>query len=169
MRHILLSSYAFVLLTSCGRPAPSDGVAVSSANATPASATVTPPPGRASTTDLSDHVGKYPFDPVGGVTFLAHPAVRAAVMRAVPDPAIQRLILDGNGPQTPIARKDGRILAWGCEAHNCGPHNWSLLVAPDGGGAEVCYHDANARPATRWFAEGRREARMDECPSGDDG
>lgn len=115
---------------------------------------------------LAPYVGKYPFDAVGGVSFYQVPAVRAAVNGAVRDPQIRLLILDARGPTTPIARgPDGRLIAWGCEAHNCGPHNWSLVVGPDGGNAEVCYHD-DGRPGatTRWFRDGAEEpGRTEEC------
>lgn len=115
---------------------------------------------------LAPYVGKYPFDAVGSVSFYQVPAVRAAVNGAVRDPRIRRLILNASGPTTPIARgADGRLIAWGCETHNCGSHNWSLVVGPDGGNAEVCYHDDGAPGATtRWFRDGAEEAgRTEEC------
>lgn len=116
--------------------------------------------------DLSAYVGQYPFDAVAGVAFRDHPLVRAALVQAGGDNAPVDQILTGPGPSTPIATADdGRILSWGCEQHNCGPHNWTLLVAADGSSAELCYHDETATPATVWLVDGRVTERSGDCPS----
>lgn len=119
----------------------------------------------AASTSLSGYVGKYPFDKVNGTSFLDLPAVRTAVAGAVSDAKIRAWIFDKAGPQTPIAMVDGKLAAWGCEAHNCGPHQWTVLIAPDGGDAEVCYLPDGAAKAD-WYAHGAKEARTDACPSG---
>lgn len=131
--------------------------AAPSANATPASAS------------LAKYAGHYPFDAVGGVRFLDVPQVQSAVSALVPPADIRRLVLGGDGPGTPIAMKDGALVAWGCETHNCGDHDWSVTIAPDGGHAQVCYHDAAAMNAqSRWYlAPGKTEMRDGDCPSGD--
>jgi hypothetical protein len=116
---------------------------------------------------LDSYLGHYPFDAVGGVRFLDQPAVAKAVAALVPDTKVRALVLGGEGPGTPVARKDGKLLAWGCETHNCGGHDWSILIAPDGGEASVCYHDAaTMRERARWYlAPGRSEMRDGDCPS----
>lgn len=135
-------------------------IAESAANAVAS----TPTP--AASTSLSGYIGKYPFDKADGTSFLDLPAVRTAVAGAVPDAKIREWIFDKAGPQAPIAMIDGKIAAWGCEAHNCGPHQWTVLIAPDGGDAEVCYlPDGADKPD--WYAHGARESRTDACPSGD--
>ncbi len=117
--------------------------------------------------DLSGYVGQYPFDEVAGIAFRNHPLVRTALAQAGGDNAPVDRILNGTGPSTPIATaEDGRILSWGCEQHNCGPHNWTLLVAADGSSPELCYHDEDATPATVWLVDGRPTDRSGECPSG---
>jgi hypothetical protein len=113
------------------------------------------------------YIGKYPFDRVDGKRFQDLPEVHAAVAAAVHDPKIQRLILtDKDRPTTPIALEGGMLLSWGCEAHNCGPHNWTLLMKPDGSSPQVCYTDMD-HGGTRWFANGAVLAKTDPCPSGD--
>ena len=134
------------------------------ANATAPKPAGAPAPAQAG---LAAYVDHYPFDEVEGVTFLQHPQVRAAVAAAVPDAAIREWMFERVGPTTPIVRRDGRLLSWGCEAHNCGPHAWTILIDEAGSAAEVCYHDEEADgEASRWFATGRPvETRNEECPS----
>ena len=121
----------------------------------------------ASAVDLSRYVGKYPSDRVGGVRFRDQPAVRAAIVRTTPKGVVREALLHGAGPETPIVVRNRRLLSWACEAHNCGSHNWTLLVAADGSDPEVCYHDLDAG-GTRWFRDGVVErGRTGDCPSGD--
>lgn len=117
---------------------------------------------------LGGYAGHYPFDVVGGVRFLDQPAVASAVAALVPDAKIRALVLGGDGPGTPIALQAGKLVAWGCETHNCGDHDWAISIAPDGGGASVCYHDAaTMQENARWYlAPGRTEMRDGDCPSG---
>lgn len=115
---------------------------------------------------LARYVGKYPFDKVDGASFLDLPIVRTAVAGAVPDAGIRDWIFEKAGPQAPIAMVDGKVAAWGCEAHNCGAHQWTVLIAADGADAEVCYLPDGAETPD-WYAHGTKEARTDICPSGD--
>ncbi|WP_414901129.1 hypothetical protein ACMT1E_14515 [Sphingomonas flavalba] len=115
---------------------------------------------------LSGYVGKYPFDEVGGATFLANPLVTGAVTAAVGDKAVLDWVLNpGAGPSGPIILKDGRLLSTGCQAHNCGDHRWTILIDPAGTAAQVCYHNAETMgEAGQWYSGGKREARTDICP-----
>ena len=118
--------------------------------------------------DLSKYVGKHPSEPVSDIRFLDEPTVKAAVAANVPDPAVRNFIFSYNGPDAPIVAKDGRVLAWGCERHNCGYHNWSIAITPDGAKADVCfYHDDDSAdgPATWYLAGGKTETRPGNCPS----
>jgi len=160
---------AALILTGCGPVAPADNGAMDD----DASGATNAPAGNVtsarSPTDgpLSAYVGQYPFDPVAGVAFRDHPLVRAALVQAGGTNAPVDRILDGPGPSTPIARTgDGRILSWGCEQHNCGPHNWALILEADGSNGELCYHDEDATPATVWLIDGRPTSRDEQCPSG---
>jgi len=138
------------------------------ANAT-ADLNATAPDNNASASvDLTPYVGKHPSEDVDGVSFLAQPAVKAAVAATVADVRVKEFVFNYNGPDAPIVNKDGRILAWGCEAHNCGFHNWSISITPNGGSADVCfYHDDNNAdgPATWYLADGKTEERPGNCPS----
>jgi hypothetical protein len=116
---------------------------------------------------LDAWVGKHPSEKVDGLTFLAQPRVKAAVA-AVPDAKVRDFVLGYNGPDAPIVKKDGRVLAWGCEKHNCGYHNWSISITPDGSSAEVCFYQNDAKPdgtSTWYVAAGKTEQRPGNCPS----
>lgn len=115
---------------------------------------------------LAVYAGKYPFDKVGGVDFLAHPLVRAGVAKAVADPIIRQFVLGRTGPASPIALTAGRVLASGCEQHNCGDHGWSLLIGEKGDKPEVCIRDVAAwGEKSRWYAPGvAPQLRNDPCP-----
>jgi hypothetical protein len=117
--------------------------------------------------DLTRYVGHYPFDAVDGTAFLDDPAVTAAVRTLVPDAALQSQVLRGGDVGTPIVADGGALVAWGCEAHNCGNHNWTIQIAPDGTAASVCYHDAAAMgDRARWYlAPGQITTREGGCPS----
>lgn len=181
MRQTVMLAVLPILASGCARPAPSNIAAATpspaalAATATINQVTAVPPapdtaakaPVAASADALMPYVGQLPWDEVGGVTFLGQPLVRAAIDEAAGDPAVRRFVLHSDGPSSAIKLRDGRLLAWGCEVHNCGPHSWTLLIAPDGGDAEICYHDDAASPATRWFAGGREEDRTDDCPESD--
>jgi hypothetical protein len=116
---------------------------------------------------LGRYAGHYPFDAIDGVRFFEQPAVTRAVAALVSDPAIRAQVLGGDGPAAPIALRHGRLLAWGCRTHDCGDHNWTVAIAPDGGAAAVCYHDAPAmQTRSRWYvAPDRTEMRDGDCPS----
>lgn len=127
-----------------------------------------PSPAPSPSVALSGYAGHYPFDAVGGVRFLDQPAVVRAVTALVPDAKIRALVLGGDGPGTPIVRQAGKLVAWGCETHNCGGHDWTISISPDGAAASVCYHDAaTMQEKARWYlAPGRNEMRDGDCPSG---
>ena len=136
--------------------APASNVA---AEATPANA-VAPTSGA-----LSAYVGKTTYDPVGGTAFVDRPEVQAAVTSLVPDAAARRWILNRDTTQSPIVMQGARVYSSACEPHNCGPHQWTILIAPDGSSAEICYHDDRQDPAhSRWYATGRApETRPGYC------
>lgn len=163
------------LLSACGseqsqRRAENQIEANSSNNAatteaSPGNSTITPaiPAGA-----LSGYVGKHPSDAVDGARFLDEPMVVKAVEANVPDAAVRKFIFGYDGPDAPIVAKAGRILAWGCERHNCGYHNWSIAITPNGASAEICYYRDKARPdgpSTWYLPNGRTEQRSGNCPS----
>ena len=114
---------------------------------------------------FSKYVGKYPFDKVGDHSWNDDPAVLTAIEQAVADDAARKWVREGEGPSTPIGTIDGKVAAWACEAHNCGPHNWTVMIDPKTGLAEVCYFDEEvAADKSRWFHDGREETRPGKCP-----
>ncbi|WP_242096547.1 hypothetical protein [Sphingomonas sp. CROZ-RG-20F-R02-07] len=128
----------------------------------------TPLPGQTQTTPITAYVGHYPSDAVDGVAFFDRTEVASALNGAVIDPKVRRIIVNGGGPQTPIFADRGRIASWGCEAHDCGDHDWTLFVDPKTRKGEACYHDAATMGATsRWYAGAAPATRAGDCPSGD--
>jgi hypothetical protein len=132
----------------------------------PAAALAAPPA-------LSNYVGKDPREKVRGVTFLHHPTVLAGVRRAVPAGDVQTWVLSDDSTSAPIASLGGKLLAHACESHNCGYHEWSILIDPTSGATNVCYHDATTMGdgKSRWYlATGKTELRDADaitggCPS----
>lgn len=115
--------------------------------------------------DLSAYVGKFPFDAVGGVTWHEHPMVVAGIRKTVPDAEVRRALQSSGGPSAPIAVYEGKVGAWGCQQHNCGDHQWAILVDPRSGATDVCYHNAEQMvERSRWYlAEGNEETRLGNC------
>jgi hypothetical protein len=168
MRHAALLISASAVLAACG--ASGTGTNNQTAgNATSAAAPASAPAGHSSAAipgPLFAHVGRLPSDAVNGTTFLADPRVRAAVEAAVTDAEVRRWVLREDVTSNPIGSRDGRIIATGCESHNCGPHQWAILIDSEGTSAEVCYvRDGNGERAT-WYAAGRApEQRPGMCPA----
>ncbi|MBV9883155.1 MAG: hypothetical protein JO276_09115 [Sphingomonadaceae bacterium] len=118
--------------------------------------------------DLAVYAGKYPTEPVNGVSFLQHPRVRAAVEAAVPRRSVRAWLLDRRGQQTPVAVRGDRVISWGCELRNCNGRDWTLFIDRTGTLAQICYHVGETmRDRSRWFFTGRpSELRPDSsCPS----
>jgi hypothetical protein len=156
-----------LLVAACGQ-APGNGSNATTNVATSANETATAPANTASANaasansaaaapgPLSAYVGKTTYDPVGGVAFVDRAEVRAAVTSLVQDAAAQRWILNRDTTQSPIEMRGAKLYSSACEPHNCGPHQWTILIGPDGSGAEICYHDDGQDPAhSRWYAVGR--------------
>lgn len=136
---------------------------------TTAAATPTPVPSPDATAAprLARYAGQYPTDALpGGTAFLSNPLVRDAVASAVADGAVRARVLDSDVTATPIVLTDGRLLSYGCEPHNCGPHNWTIAITPDGSSASVCYYDEDRRVA-RWYPQGAGADPASGCPSGE--
>jgi hypothetical protein len=171
MRHAAFCLPVLGVLAACGGSGPAANKAAGNAAAptnaaAPANATAgnntSAIPG-----PLFAHVGRLPSDVVNGTTFLADPRVRAAVEAAVPDPEVRRWVLREDVTSNPIASQGGRILATGCESHNCGPHNWSILIDAEGTAAEVCYARDTLGDRGMWYVAGRpAEQRPGPCPAG---
>lgn len=121
------------------------------------------------TADLSGYVGKYPFDTVEGVAFLDQPVVKDAVTKAVPDKALTRewLLNAKAGPAVPIFKQGTAVASWGCEEHNCGDHNWTIIADAATETAKICYHDAETmQDQSQWFdGKGSSAMKPDPCPS----
>lgn len=155
---------ALLLLSACGggaeKAARNDAAAA--AFEPPATQTPTPLPGQGHTTPLTAYVGHYPDDPVDGVNFFDRTEVATALDAAVTDAKLRRAVIHADGPRTPIFRAGNRIASWGCEAHNCGDHHWTLLVDPASGKGELCVREGGR---TMWHAGGPPVARAGDCPS----
>jgi hypothetical protein len=123
---------------------------VNAATASASSANSAPAPG-----PLSAYVGKTTADPVGGIAFVDRPEVRSAVEALVSDAGTRRWILNRDTTQSPIEMRGTKLYSSACEPHNCGPHQWTISIAPDGSGAEICYHDDSRDSAhSLWYVPG---------------
>ena len=126
----------------------------------------TPLPGQAQTNPLTAYIGKYPHDAVGGVDFYDRTDVASGLVTAVGDAKLREMIRGRSGPATPVFKMGERVAAWGCEEHNCGDHNWTVIVDSKAGKTQVCYHDA-AKMGTRsdWYDGAAPVRRAETCPS----
>lgn len=167
------ASFAPVLaaLAACGGAGPTANNQAAGNAAAPANTTA---PANAAAEDnsaaipgpLFAHVGRLPSDVVNDTTFLADPRVRAAVEAAVTDAQVRRWVLREDVTSSPIGSRDGRIIATGCEAHNCGPHHWTILIDTEGTRAEVCYAQNSTLERATWYVAGRPpEERAGDCPA----
>ena len=119
-------------------------------SATPALAQSPPP--------MSAYAEQYPLDAVRGVPFFQHPAVRAAVEAAVPDPAIRSFLMDQGNVVTPLRETRGRYLNSGYDRASDGDANWAILLVADGSKAAVCFSfgvEQDVRGAD-WYIDGQR-------------
>ena len=161
-----------LLLAGCGpgdRASADTPPGSGAASGTPPAA-ATPAPAPAADTGLAAYVGKYPFDEVNGVAWNDHPAVKAGIAKTVKDAKLRQTIETLAGPAAPIETHEGKVAAWACEAHNCGPHQWTVLVDPATGATDVCYYDeAVDSDRAHWFlAAGTEEWRDGNCQFGQD-
>ncbi len=174
---ILAAAVAVLALAGCGggandpaqtAQAGASDVETAETGGTGAAAAGAPPAASAdaAAVDLAAYVGKYPFDEVAGVSWKEHPAVLAAIKASVGDPAVRKAVLELPGPSAPIEVIGGKVSAWSCEVHNCGPHQWMVMVDPASGAADVCYFNEEQDAGnSRWFlAGGTQEKRPGNCP-----
>jgi hypothetical protein len=147
--------------------AEASNAAAEAANAAGNAAPANESPAAPAADAFSRYVGKYPFDKVGAHSWNDDPAVKSAIETAVSDAKVRKWVLADEGPSSPIEMIDGKVAAWTCETHNCGPHQWVTLIDPKTGAAQVCYFDEAVAPdKTRWFKNGKEESRAGKCPEG---
>ena len=156
-----------LLLTACGgrEPGPNESAA---AFVPPPVQAPTPLAGQRNATPLTAYVGRYPSDAVDGVSFFDRTEVAATLIDLVPGERDRRLIRGREATATPIFERAGRVAAHGCEQHNCGDHNWTVLVARDADveRAAVCYHEAESMGgSSRWTTRRAEQRRPGGCPS----
>ncbi|AVA15162.1 hypothetical protein MNQ96_00890 [Sphingopyxis granuli] len=182
----VLAGAALLALAACGSgddaapPSPADAqgadaqaaadrpAAPSEAAALPAPTDAAPAAKAGDAKGLAAYVGNYPFDKVDGVAWNDHPAVKAGLAATVKDAKVLKAIQTLEGPAAPIEMHDGKVMAWACQQHNCGPHQWAVLVDPATGATDVCYYDEAASASdARWFlAGGKEERRKGNCQFG---
>lgn len=114
---------------------------------------------------LTAYIGKFPFEAVGGVTWHDHPMVTTGIRNTVTEAGVLNAMRAPGSPSAPIATYEGKIGSWGCEQHNCGDHQWAVLVDPNTGATDVCYHNAEQTgDASQWFlSDGSQETRPGNC------
>lgn len=169
MRHAAFCLPVLTALAACGSSGPAGNNQAAGNVANNAAAPTNATAGNSTAAipgPLFAHVGRLPSDVVNGTAFLADPRVRAAVEAAVSDPEVRRWVLREDVTSNPIGSRDGRIIATGCESHNCGPHHWSILIDTEGTSAEVCYAQNSTLERATWYVAGRpAEERPGDCPA----
>lgn len=137
-------------------PAPTDTMAVvENAVASPAE-----------TAALAGYAGKSPYDKLAGKTFTETDAVKAAIADSGASAEVRKWLANTNGPASPIVMQGGKLLMNECQEHNCSDHNWTIAIAPDGTGPEICYYDMKLGPKPQWFVDGKP---ADRPAAGDEG
>ena len=168
---LIAALIATALLAACHKdPADAPGmgnIAVAHGFHPPETRPATPLPGQGQTTPLTAYIGHYPSDAVDGVGFFDRTEVATALNEAVIDPLVRRTIMNGRGPQTPIFASGASVASWGCEAHDCGDHNWTLFVDPATKKGMACYHEAVMGDRSHWYAGAAPVTKSGSCPSGD--
>lgn len=166
MRHAFLALILLPLAACGGTPSGATNDQDAGGFVPPRTREPTPLPGQEHSNPITAYVGKYPRQTVGGVTFFDRTEVANALISAVGNEKLRRMITAPNAVAVPIFAVGGRIAAHGCEPHNCAAHNWTFLVAPDGAKAEACFHDeASMGNSSRWYANDKPVARPGNCPS----
>jgi hypothetical protein len=115
---------------------------------------------------LAAYAGKSPYDKVAGKTFTETDAVKAAIAASGASAEARKWLANTNGPASPIVLENGKLVMNECQEHNCGDHNWTIAIAPDGTGPEICYYDMKLGPKPQWFVDGKA---VDRAAAGDEG
>lgn len=103
-------------------------------------------------------VGKYPSQPIDGQRFFTYPGLRPAMRRALGPRAWAHVKLI-RGPEVPVVAVRGWVVAYRCQAHDCGDVNMAVAVRVARGLVLVCWRDAPAQPDAHWYRAGRRPRR----------
>jgi len=155
-----------LLVGGCGRNDDPTKTAAPSGFTPPETRAPAPIAGQAQTTPITAYVGKYPYDAVDGVDFFDRTDVATGLVNAVGDAKLREMIRGRSGRATPVFKMGDRVASWGCEEHNCGDHNWTVIVDPKRGKTQVCYHDAAKMGSQSDWYDGAAPARRAEtCPS----
>ena len=117
-------------------------------------------------TSLAAYAGKSPYDKVAGKTFTETAPVKAAIAGSGASAEARKWLADTSGPASPIVLQNGKLVMNECQEHNCSDHNWTIAIAPDGTGPEICYYDMKAGPKPQWFVGGKA---VDRPAAGDQG
>jgi len=115
---------------------------------------------------LAGYAGKSPYDKIAGKTFTETDAVKAAIAGSGANAETRKWLADTTGPASPIVLQNGKLLMNECQEHNCSDHNWTIAIAPDGTGLEICYYDMKLGPKPQWFVNGKA---VDRPAAGDEG
>jgi len=152
-RLLTLAALTALTLAACG-----ENPKTAEASEAPSAKIAAPPSAPKADTGLEAYVDHYPFDVVNGVTWNDHPVVKAGLAKTVTNAEIRRTIETLAGPSAPIESYEGKLMSWACETHNCGPHQWSVLIDPSSGATDVCYYNESInRSRAHWFFAGGTE------------
>lgn len=102
---------------------------------------------------LTDYVGAYPFEEIGGYSFFENPVVRRAI-DSVAGNGVSDWLTD-LGVGLPIEQEADGLIAIACEEHNCAGNNAALAISVKGSLIAACLYsqdgDHGAPPGKiRW-------------------
>lgn len=92
---------------------------------------------------LSSYIGKYILDEVDGVNILNHPNFTKGINALEINDVEKNWLLSDAATSSPIKEKDGKIIIWGCEKHNCANRNWTTSISISTGKTEVCFYHSD--------------------------
>lgn len=167
MRREAIIVLTALLIAGCGKRDDENAIAANSF-VPPVTQAPAPLPGQEHASPLTAYVGHYPRDAVAGVSFFDRTEVANALIEAVPEEKVRRMMIGPDATRTPIFQTGRRIAAYGCEQHNCGDHNWTIYTAIDGNAdqAAVCYHQAETMgDVSRWTTRSGTTRKPGACPS----
>jgi hypothetical protein len=87
---------------------------------------------------LTDYIGAYPFEDVGGYAFFENPVVRKAI-DTIAGKGVSDWLAD-LGVGLPIEQEADGLIAIACEEHNCSGNNAAVAISVQGSLIAACLY-----------------------------
>ena len=116
---------------------------------------------------ITAYNGKYAYEEVNGWRFFDDPSRVALIEAASSDRGLVALVQSDDVVTAPIEVDESQLRAiyWACEPHNCGSHNWALVIDRMAQKAAICQFDEDAGKFGVWHVGGQPILESDlQCP-----